>query len=516
MIKNITHYLIVLLALISFNDITLAQDKQVLAQSYYIKAQENYGEGNSKKAIEYLDQSLGYLDNKTNPRIESLYTQIYSSNKQYIKAEKHIDLYFKKASRTSIDYNKMMSMVVDIKESAKEEKEKLRAIEKKKEQELLTQKKQEEAAAKKLAEQKKRKTELKSEIDKINLLISEENFTKANELLKTIKNEEVFDYYQDINGTQSLDCFNNFNKLKKENNNIQITLDYIENSVCKEAYKNELKKVVSSNLITNADNLFKSENKEDLEKSKGYYSKYIEYTPSGDRLTYSKSKISALENKISAINMKADAQIKKLESENKKVDYIVVTGFTASARNIGFGTGMLRKKMGYTFGFRLGGWGREIVGDVTNDPNYVIDKNKSIKLNNDASFGHSVISSGSQSAVIEDRDGQRTIIKKKAGELNSSSFTFNIGLNYQVSPNFFLYSDLGVGYIKTTQLYTAKDFYSGVSMSDYWIPYKGSFKTSQELGIGFFLSKKYYVNLGMLIYPKRPSCLSAGIYFNME
>jgi hypothetical protein len=96
---------------------TYSQSNEIIAKSYFIKAQENYGNNNFLKAISYLDKCLDKLG-VTNPKIEAMYVRLKNSNELSIERKKHLDSYFKEADETHSDYMEMLELAVIVNENA--------------------------------------------------------------------------------------------------------------------------------------------------------------------------------------------------------------------------------------------------------------------------------------------------------------------------------------------------------------------------------------------------------------
>ncbi|CAM1346883.1 hypothetical protein [Tenacibaculum insulae] len=119
--KIITTTILVLSIIVTVN----AQSNEVLAKSYFLKAQEAYSNGENTTALEQLDKTVEYLST-TNAKIEALYVKISLNNNNSLEADKHLKNYFKNANEDHSDYNEMVSLSVEIKEKAEGEKEKER------------------------------------------------------------------------------------------------------------------------------------------------------------------------------------------------------------------------------------------------------------------------------------------------------------------------------------------------------------------------------------------------------
>ena len=100
---------ITLLFLIAIQFCSLAQSPDAMAKYHFIEAQNAYGNGDNNTALTHLEDCIEALT-KTNAKIEALYTNIYLSKKEYLKAKKHITVYFKIASEDHSDYMKMIAL----------------------------------------------------------------------------------------------------------------------------------------------------------------------------------------------------------------------------------------------------------------------------------------------------------------------------------------------------------------------------------------------------------------------
>ncbi|HBY66893.1 MAG TPA: hypothetical protein DEG69_03450 [Flavobacteriaceae bacterium] len=92
-----------------------AQSDEVLAKSYFLKAQEAYSEGNNATALKQLDKTLEYLGT-TNAKIEALYVKVSINRTNYIVAECHLNTYFEIADESHSDYIQMLGFVAKVKE----------------------------------------------------------------------------------------------------------------------------------------------------------------------------------------------------------------------------------------------------------------------------------------------------------------------------------------------------------------------------------------------------------------
>jgi hypothetical protein len=97
---------------------SLAQSDEILAKSYFLKAQEAYGAGENRNALENLEKTVQFLGT-TNAKIEALFVKVALNLEDYINAEKHLSTYFEVASSDHSAYQSMLSSLVDVKENKK-------------------------------------------------------------------------------------------------------------------------------------------------------------------------------------------------------------------------------------------------------------------------------------------------------------------------------------------------------------------------------------------------------------
>ena len=119
LIYNLIKIKITLFFLIAIPFCALAQSPEALAKYHFIEAQSAYGNGDNSAALTNLQSCVDVLI-KTNSKIEALYTYIYLSDKDYLKAKKHMTLYFDIASEDHSDYMKMISLLAETTSKAKE------------------------------------------------------------------------------------------------------------------------------------------------------------------------------------------------------------------------------------------------------------------------------------------------------------------------------------------------------------------------------------------------------------
>jgi hypothetical protein len=72
---------------------SLAQSDEILAKSYFLKAQEAYGAGENCNALENLEKTVQFLGT-TNAKIEALFVKVALNLEDYINAEKHLSTYW--------------------------------------------------------------------------------------------------------------------------------------------------------------------------------------------------------------------------------------------------------------------------------------------------------------------------------------------------------------------------------------------------------------------------------------
>lgn len=96
---------------------SLSQSNDILARSYFLKAETAYSEGNNKEAKKHLESTKEYLGT-TNAKIEALLVKISMLNKNYLEADNHLKIYFEKASESHSDYSYMTSVLADIRGKA--------------------------------------------------------------------------------------------------------------------------------------------------------------------------------------------------------------------------------------------------------------------------------------------------------------------------------------------------------------------------------------------------------------
>lgn len=101
------------------SNLLTAQSNSDLAIGYYKKAEDHYTAENYSNAIKMLDEAKSLLNNKTNQKIEYLYTMIYLNKEDYLKAESHMSLFFNlNTSKKTTMYIEISKHIVDIREKS--------------------------------------------------------------------------------------------------------------------------------------------------------------------------------------------------------------------------------------------------------------------------------------------------------------------------------------------------------------------------------------------------------------
>jgi Leucine-rich repeat (LRR) protein len=133
----------------------MAQSPEALAKYHFIEAQNAYGNGDNNTALTNLQSCVEALT-KTNSKIEALYTYIFLNKKEYLKAKKHMTLYFDIASEDHSDYMKMTALSTTNNSNFKEAERK--ELERIQEQKLTKEReKQKEIQIEKLAKEREEK-----------------------------------------------------------------------------------------------------------------------------------------------------------------------------------------------------------------------------------------------------------------------------------------------------------------------------------------------------------------------
>lgn len=116
------------ITLLCFSNL-FGQNNEILAKSYFIKAQEFYGNGNSKSALINLNKCVENLG-ATNPKIEAMYVRLKTSRYLSLERKIHLDNYFKDAKENHSDYMEMLELAVSVNENAVANKEMIEETEK--------------------------------------------------------------------------------------------------------------------------------------------------------------------------------------------------------------------------------------------------------------------------------------------------------------------------------------------------------------------------------------------------
>lgn len=97
-----------------------AQSSEIQARAAFLKAQEHYGNGSYKEAVERLLTAKQLLQS-TNPRIEYLLTKCYLEVDDVKGADASMKKYFEMAAETDMNYNEMLLIIDDIDQKKKQE-----------------------------------------------------------------------------------------------------------------------------------------------------------------------------------------------------------------------------------------------------------------------------------------------------------------------------------------------------------------------------------------------------------
>lgn len=126
--------LIVITILLTYSN--FAQTDDVLAKSYYSKAEKEFESKNYSTSIEMLDKTTEYLKGNTFSKVEYLYVMNHYKMRNYEKANLHMKKYFDlNPSESSSMYSEIVSIIAEIKEK------KLREIEEKRKKRISNLKK---------------------------------------------------------------------------------------------------------------------------------------------------------------------------------------------------------------------------------------------------------------------------------------------------------------------------------------------------------------------------------------
>ncbi len=103
---------------LSFASPVAGQSSEIQARAAFLKAQEHYGNGSYKEAVERLLTAKQLLKS-TNPRIEYLLTKCYLQVDDVKAADASMKKYFELAAESDINYNEMLLLIDDINEMKK-------------------------------------------------------------------------------------------------------------------------------------------------------------------------------------------------------------------------------------------------------------------------------------------------------------------------------------------------------------------------------------------------------------
>lgn len=104
----------------------LGQSKEVLAKSYFLKAQEAFGNNQNILAIEHLDNCVKNLE-ATNSKIEAFYVRLKTNYTSRLQRKKHLEYYFENASEDHSDYIEMVELSTKVSEAAIKYKEEVKS-----------------------------------------------------------------------------------------------------------------------------------------------------------------------------------------------------------------------------------------------------------------------------------------------------------------------------------------------------------------------------------------------------
>lgn len=117
------HFLIVITFLTTC--FSYSQTDDVLAKSYYSKAEKEFENKNYSNSIKMLDKAKEYLKGKTFSKVEYLYVMSHYKLRNYVKANVHMRKYFDlNPSENSSMYSEIVSIAADVKTIATEKIEK--------------------------------------------------------------------------------------------------------------------------------------------------------------------------------------------------------------------------------------------------------------------------------------------------------------------------------------------------------------------------------------------------------
>lgn len=175
---RIPSWIIILLIALSSGNV-YSQDNEILAKSYYLKAEKSYDSGKYSDALESLDKTVGYLGS-SNAKIEALYVEILLKSKDYKSAQLHLTKYFNLADNSRPDYQEMLLYAAEINDKIEAVK---KAQKEREEKQRLAQKQKEEARKKAIA---KRKADVMAVFNDMSKYLNkiEENVKKGNKATK--------------------------------------------------------------------------------------------------------------------------------------------------------------------------------------------------------------------------------------------------------------------------------------------------------------------------------------------
>jgi hypothetical protein len=112
-----------ILSLLFFSGLSSAQSNEELAKSYFLQAQEAYGNGKTQSAISSLDYCVKMLG-ETNGKIEALYIKIKRDDEHNLtfyysmEIKQHLDNYLSLASADRPEYEEVIKLAASIKNRA--------------------------------------------------------------------------------------------------------------------------------------------------------------------------------------------------------------------------------------------------------------------------------------------------------------------------------------------------------------------------------------------------------------
>ncbi|MGB0891284.1 MAG: energy transducer TonB [Flavobacteriaceae bacterium] len=108
-----------LIVLFFIQSITVfSQDSKALANAYLVKAQESFKNKDKANTEKYLNKSIQYFGEFKSKELSLLATKFYLGNKDYAKAKKYADQYFKtEKDINSKEYNEMLITFIEIEDN---------------------------------------------------------------------------------------------------------------------------------------------------------------------------------------------------------------------------------------------------------------------------------------------------------------------------------------------------------------------------------------------------------------